>query len=71
MSYFGTFCVLAGYFLVVNKRLSGYVLSSIGCTVYIILYAGIDWAIVITNIVFLMINAYGFLPSNFKGSVRN
>lgn len=61
MSYLGSALIIFGYLLVTRVNLLGFGVQVLGCLIFIVLYWSVDWAIVITNSVFIGVNIYGFI----------
>ena len=60
MNWIASLLILTGYLAVVLGRREGFLVQAAGCLLFIWLYAGTDNALVLTNIVFAAVNAYGY-----------
>lgn len=61
MNFLAAGLIIAGYFLIARRSKIGFGVQSIGCAIYIFQFLEIDWSIVITNGIFVLVNIYGYV----------
>lgn len=60
MNWIACALIIIGYYAVIQEEKIGFIIQFVGCLIYLLIYWGVDYSLVVVNSIFIVLNIYGY-----------